>query len=64
MQALAGAPLPSETDGGDGRDSRIERVLEAWEQRYGNPSDEEDGIASVAQRIASDMLAVIGFEWV
>ena len=63
VTALVEAPAPSELEP-NVLDSRLGRVLEEWEQRYGNPSDEEDGIAAVAQRIASDILASLGFEWV
>ena len=63
VTALAEAPVPSELEPDD-LESRLGRVLEEWEQRYDDPSDEEDGIAAVAQRIASDILASLGFEWV
>jgi hypothetical protein len=63
VQALAETPAPAELPD-DVAESSVERVLTDWEERYGDPSEEDHGIASVAQRIASDMLAAIGFEWV
>ena len=58
VRALADAPSPE-----DFVDAPA-HVLSDWEERYGDPSDDEDGIAVVARRIASDMLGTIGFEWI
>lgn len=61
VRALAEAPLPSEVDGDD---RRITKVLARWEERNGDPSDEDSGIANAAQSLASAMLDTLGFEWV
>jgi hypothetical protein len=61
VRALAEAPLPSEIEGGD---RSIAQVLARWEGRYGDPSDDENGIANAAQSLASAMLGTLGFEWV
>jgi hypothetical protein len=63
IEALTAAPPPTELDP-DTVDSNLERVLAQWERRYGDPSDEEDGIAASAQSLASSMLSALGFEWV
>jgi len=61
VHALAEAPLPSEVDGGD---RQMARVLARWEERIGDPSDEDSGIVNAAQSLASAMLDTLGFEWV
>ena len=60
-KAPAEAPPPSEL-GTSNR--RITQVLERWEDRYGDASDEESGIANAAESLASAMLDTLGFEWV
>lgn len=63
IRALAEAPRPADLDGGD-RSREVERLVEAWDDRYGDPDDEDGGIAEAARSVASSMLQVIGFEWV
>jgi hypothetical protein len=62
VQALVDAPPPSDLD--PDVSANIERVLAEWEDRYGDPSDEEDGIATAAQGVASAMMSALGFEWI
>jgi hypothetical protein len=61
VRALADAPLPAELENPD---REIERILSKWEDRYGDPSDEDSGICNAAQSLASSMLDSLGFEWV
>jgi hypothetical protein len=61
VKALAEAPRPSELESSD---RRIAQVLARWEDRYGDASDEESGIATAAQSLAAAMLETLGFEWV
>jgi hypothetical protein len=61
VKALAEAPLPSELGSGD---RRVSQVLARWEKRFGDPSDEENGIANAAESLAAAMLETLGFEWV
>ena len=61
VKALAGAPPPSELKTSN---RRITQVLGRWEDRYGDASDEESGIANAAESLASAMLDTLGFEWV
>jgi len=62
VRALADAPLPSDLDAE--ALGAVERVLSEWDERYGDPSDEESGIAAVAQSVASGMMSALGFEWI
>jgi len=41
----------------------VTRVLEEWEERHGDPADEDDGIAPAARSLASSMMESIGFVW-
>jgi hypothetical protein len=61
VKALAEAPLPSELDGAG---PSVTKVISRWENRYGDPSDDDSGIANAAQSLASAMLDTLGFEWV
>jgi hypothetical protein len=61
VKALADAPVPSELDAAE---PSVTKVLARWEDRYGDPSDDDSGIASAAQSLASAMLDTLGFEWV
>jgi hypothetical protein len=61
VKALAEVPLPSELESGD---RRVSQVLARWEKRFGDPSDEESGIANAAESLAAAMLETLGFEWV
>jgi hypothetical protein len=63
VRALAGAPPPADQDS-EAMDPRLERILTAWEGRYGDPMDEENGITAVAASLASSMMSAIGFEWI
>jgi hypothetical protein len=63
VQALAAAPPPVEIDPNN-LEGRLEEVLVEWEQRYGDPTDEEEGIAVAAQSLASSMMSAVGFEWI
>ncbi|MDX2116265.1 MAG: hypothetical protein SFZ24_11700, partial [Planctomycetota bacterium] len=62
VKALAAAPDPANLD--EDALAQVAEVLAAWERRYGDPSDEERGIAQAAAELASSLLASIGFEWV
>jgi hypothetical protein len=61
VQALAEAPSPAELAKPD---VHVERVLAKWEERYGDPSDEEGGIAAAAQSVAASLMESLGFDWV
>jgi hypothetical protein len=63
VRALAEAPSPSGLRGADLRRGLRETIAE-WEERYGDPDDEDDGIAAAAQQLGSSMMTVLGFEWV
>jgi hypothetical protein len=63
VEALSAAPPPTELAPGE-LPSRLESVLADWEEWYGDPSDEDGGIAASARSLASSMLGTIGFEWV
>ncbi len=61
VKALSETPLPSELDGAE---ANVAKVLARWEDRYGDPNDDDSGIVNAAQSLASAMLDNLGFEWV
>jgi len=63
LRALANAPSPEFLDP-DRIGPRTEDAIERWDRRYGDPGDEEEGIAAAAQALASSILSSLGFEWV
>jgi hypothetical protein len=63
IRALAEAPRPGDLADG-ARTREVDRIVAAWDERYGDPDDEESGIAETARSVASSMLQVLGFEWV
>lgn len=63
VQALAGAPPPAALDA-EALEPGVERTLTAWEDRYGDPLDDEEGIAAAAQGLASAIMTTLGFEWI
>lgn len=61
LQALAAAPRPGDLE--EVPQDAAESV-KRWADRYGDPDDDEEGIAASAASVASSMVSVIGFEWV
>jgi hypothetical protein len=61
VKALAESLPPTELVD---RDPSIEELIGRWAELYGDPSDDDSGIASTAQSLASAMLETLGFEWV
>lgn len=60
VQALANAPSPTDLESQSGQ---VGRILAEWEEHYGDPSDEDDGIANAAMNLASSMMENLGFDW-
>jgi hypothetical protein len=62
VRALVSAPSAEQLDPST-TDSRVEALIENWRCRYGDPSDDENGIAAAAQELASSLMSAIGFDW-
>jgi hypothetical protein len=62
IRALAEAPPPAELPAA--KLHKVRHTLSEWEDHYGDPNDEESGIANAAQSLAASMLETLGFEWV
>ena len=62
VQALVAAPDPRDLQS-ETMPPELTLVLTEWERRHGDPSDGDEGIASVAHSVASSMMESIGFIW-
>jgi len=63
VSALVAAPSPAESDAA-AHDPRLEQILDEWDERYGDPSDEDGGIVATAEALASSIMSTLGFEWI
>lgn len=62
VHALAEAPSPRELP--EDADDAVRQLVERWEQRYGDPDDEDTGITNAARSLASSIMESLGFEWI